>query len=199
MNKKLDPSYLPPHNEEAEQHVLGSLLMDKDAMLKIVDFLQVKDFYNRNHQMIYDIMLELYQKSEPIDILSISNRLKEKKLLKDIGGSSYLTALINSVSSAGFIVNHAKIIQKKRILRDLMSASYDIAEMSHNETNDIDSLLDNIEQKIFGISQESLRQEFIPIKNALTEAWERIEMRHKGEVARGVLTGFQKLDNHLAG
>lgn len=197
--QKTETTYLPPHNEEAEQHVLGSLLMDKEAMLKIVDFLQVKDFYNRNHQIIYDTMLELYQKSDPIDILSISNRLKEREQLKDIGGSSYLTTLINSVSSAGFIVNHARIIQKKRILRDIMSASYDIAEMSHSETNDIDSLLDNIEQKIFSISQESLKQEFVPIKNSLNEAWERIEARHKGEVSQGVLTGFKRLDNHLAG
>lgn len=197
--QKLDSSYLPPHNEEAEQHVLGSLLIDKDALIKIVDFLLPKDFYNRNHQIIYEAMIDLYQKSEPIDILSISSRLKDKGHLKDLGGSSYLTNLVNSVSSAGFIVNHAKIVQKKRILRDLISASYDIAEMSHVETNDVDSLLDNIEQKIFSISQESLKQEFVPLKNSLTEAWERIETRHKGEVSQGVLTGFKKLDNHLAG
>lgn len=197
--QKLDPSYLPPHNEEAEQHVLGSLLIDKDALIKVVDFLLSKDFYNRNHQLIYEAMLDLYQKSEPIDILSVSSRLKDKGHLKDLGGSSYLTNLVNSVSSAGFIVNHAKIVQKKRILRDLISASYDIAEMSHVETNDVDSLLDNIEQKIFSISQESLKQEFVPLKNSLTEAWERIETRHKGEVSQGVLTGFKQLDNHLAG
>lgn len=196
---KIDSSYLPPHNEEAEQHVLGSLLMDKEAMLKIVDFLQPKDFYNRNHQVIYDAMLELYQKSEPIDILSVSNKLKELGVSKEIGGSSYLTTLVNSVSSAGYIVNHARMIQKKRILRDLISASYDIAEMSHNETNDVDMLLDNIEQKIFSISQESLKQEFSPLKDSLAEAWERIETRSKGDMPRGVLTGFKKLDNHLAG
>lgn len=196
---KVDPSYLPPHNEEAEQHVLGSLLMDKEAMLKIVDFLQPRDFYNRNHQVIYDAMLELYQKSEPIDILSVSNKLKELGVSKEIGGSSYLTTLVNSVSSAGYIVNHARMIQKKRILRDIISASYDIAEMSHNETNDVDMLLDNIEQKIFSISQESLKQEFSPLKDSLTEAWERIETRSKGDVPRGVPTGFKKLDNHLAG
>lgn len=196
---KIDSSYLPPHNEEAEQHVLGSLLMDKEAMLKIVDFLQPRDFYNRNHQVIYDAMLDLYQKSEPIDILSVSNKLKELGVSKEIGGSSYLTTLVNSVSSAGYIINHARMIQKKRILRDIISASYDIAEMSHNETNDVDMLLDNIEQKIFSISQESLKQEFSPLKDSLTEAWERIETRSKGDVPRGVPTGFKKLDNHLAG
>lgn len=196
---KLDSSYLPPHNEEAEQHVLGSLLMDKNAMLKVVDFLRTKDFYNRNHQMIYDTMLELYQKSEPIDMVTLSNRLKEKSLLKDIGGSGYLATLVNSVSSAGYIVHHAKIIQKKRILRDIISASYDIAEMSHGETNDVDTLLDDIEQKIFSISQESLKQEFMPVKPLLEEAYERIEIRNKGEHSRGVPTGFKKLDNYLAG
>lgn len=199
MKPKIDPSYLPPQNEEAEQHVLGSLLLDKNAMIKVVDFLSSKDFYNRNHQLIYEAMLDLYQKSEPLDIVSISNKLKEFGILKDIGGSTYLSSLVSSVSSAGLIVTHARIIQKKRILRDIISASYDIAEMSHNETNDIDNLLDNIEQKIFSISQESLRQEFIPIKNSLTEAWERIETRHRGEYPRGVPTGFKKLDNMLAG
>lgn len=196
---KLDSSYLPPHNEEAEQHVLGSLLMDKNSMIKVVDFLRTKDFYNRNHQMIYDTMLELYQKSEPIDMVTLSNRLKERSLLKDIGGSAYLTTLVNSVSSAGYIVHHARIIQKKRILRDIISASYDIAEMSHGETNDVDTLLDDIEQKIFSISQESLKQEFAPVKPLLAEAYERIETRHKGEHAQGVLSGYNRLDNMLAG
>lgn len=196
---KKDSTYLPPHNEEAEQHVLGSLLMDKNAMIKIVDFLRTKDFYNRNHQMIYDTMLELYQKSEPIDMVTLSNRLKEKQSLKEIGGSAYLTQLVNSVSSAGYIIHHARIIQKKRILRDIISASYDIAEMSHGETNDVDTLLDDIEQKIFSISQESLKQEFLPVKPLLEEAYERIEVRHKGEHLRGVMTGFKRLDNYLAG
>lgn len=168
-------------------------------MIKIVDFLRTKDFYNRNHQMIYDTMLELYQKSEPIDIVTLSNRLKEKQLIKEIGGSSYLTTLVNSVSSAGYIVHHARIIQKKRILRDIISASYDIAEMSHGETNDVDTLLDDIEQKIFSISQESLKQEFLPVKTLLEEAYGRLEVRHKGEHLQGVPTGFKRLDNMLAG
>lgn len=197
--QKTDSSYLPPHNEEAEQHVLGSLLLDRNAMLKVVDFLTEKDFYNRNHQLIYTAMLDLYQRGEPLDILSVSNKLKEMGVLKDVGGSSHLSGLISSTSSAGLIVNHARIIQKKRILRDIMSASYDIAEMSHSEETDIDKLLDNIEQKIFSISQQSLKQEFTPIKNSLNEAWERIEMRHKGDVPRGVPTGFKKLDDMLAG
>ena len=197
--QKTDSSYLPPHNEEAEQHVLGSLLLDRNAMLKVVDFLTEKDFYNRNHQLIYTAMLDLYQRGEPLDILSVSNKLKEMGVLKDIGGSSHLSGLVSSTSSAGLIVNHARIIQKKWILRDIISASYDIAEMSHSEETDIDKLLDNIEQKIFSISQQSLKQEFTPIKNSLNEAWERIEMRHKGDVPRGDPTGFKKLDDMLAG
>lgn len=199
MAKKSIATYLPPNNEEAEQHVLGALLIDKNAILKVMDFLQSKDFYNRNHQLVYEAMIDLYQKSEPIDIVSVSNRLKEKKYLSDIGGSSFLTSLANSVSSAGLVVNHAKIVQKKRILRDVISASHDIAEMSHKETNDIDELLDTIEQKIFNISQESLKQEFVHLKKVLGEAWERIETRHRGDSPQGVMTGFKRLDNQLAG
>lgn len=197
--QKSTATYLPPNNEEAEQHVLGALLIDKNAILKVMDFLQSKDFYNRNHQVVYEAMIDLYQKSEPIDIVSVSNRLKEKKYLADIGGSSFLTSLANSVSSAGLVANHAKIVQKKRILRDVISASHDIAEMSHKETNDIDELLDTIEQKIFNISQESLKQEFVHLKKALGEAWERIETRHRGDSPQGVMTGFKRLDNQLAG
>jgi len=102
---------LPPHNKEAEQAVLGSLLLDRDAIYKIADILRTKDFYHKNHQVIYDAILHLYQNQEPIDIVNLSNRLKSIEALEEIGGGSYLTSLVNSISSPTNIASHAKIVQ----------------------------------------------------------------------------------------
>lgn len=191
---------LPPQNVEAEQSVLGALMLDKEAINKIADFLIARDFYRGSHQVIYEAMLELYQKREPIDVLSLSNRLKEKGQLANIGGVSYLTDLVNSVPTSAHVVHYAKIIQHKRVLRDLIEAATDIAQLGYQEHADIDTLLDEAESKVFSISQHALSQNFIPVKNALTDAFERIDRLHKGDgKLRGLPTGFPALDNILAG
>jgi len=191
---------LPPQALEAEKSLLGSLMLEKSAIYKVADFLKPQDFYKKNHQEIYAAMLELFQKAEPIDVLTISTRLEEKKLLQTIGGTSYLTDLVNSVATAAHILDYAKIIRRKRILRDLISASHDIELLGYNEMEDIDGLLDKAEQRIFGIAQQSLRQEFVPVKETLSEAFERIERLSKEKgVPRGLPTGFSGIDNILAG
>lgn len=191
---------LPPQALEAEKSLLGGLMLEKSAIFKVADFLRIQDFYKKNHQEIYRAMLELFQKGEPIDVLTISTRLKEKNLLQTIGGTSYLTDLVNSVATAAHALDYAKIIQRKRILRDLISASRDIELMGYNEMEDIDSLLDKAEQRIFNIAQQSLRQEFVLIKEGLEQAFERIDQLSKQRgVPRGVATGFNALDNILSG
>jgi replicative DNA helicase len=194
-------SKIPPQNIEAEQSVLGSLMIDKDAIIKIADFLQPTDFYKPNHQKIYEAMLELYQRHEPIDILSLPDRLKAKGTFQEIGGVSYLTSLTNMVPTASNIVSYAKIVQQKKLLRDLIGAAYDISEMGFQEERDVDSLLDEVEQKIFNVTQKSLSgQQFQDIKTDLSGAFDRIEKLHRGEKPlRGVGTGFKKLDNMLSG
>lgn len=194
------PDKLPPQSVEAEQSLLGSLMLDKNAILKVVDFLQSRDFYKGVHQEIYSAMQNLFEKGEPIDLLSVVNRLKEKEKLEEIGGNSYLTELINTVPSALHALNYAKIVQRKRILRDLIDASYEIGLMGYNETEDVDQLLDSAEKRIFSIAQKSLTQNFIPVKATLEEAFERMDRlsRHRGEL-RGLPTGFVDLDNMLAG
>ena len=194
------PDKLPPQSIEAERSLLGSLMLDKNAIIKVADFLQSRDFYKRIHQEIYQAILELFDKGEPIDLLSVSTRLKEKNLLEEIGGNSYLTKLINSVPTASHILNYAKIVQRKRILRDLIEAGQEIGTMAYNESEDVDVLLDQAEQRIFSIAQKSLTQNFIPVKATLEEAFERIEhlSKHQGTL-RGVPTGFNDLDNILAG
>jgi len=191
---------LPPQNIEVEKSLLGSLLLDKNAIAKVADYLQAKDFYKQNHQEIYKAVVELFERRNPIDLLAVSTRLKEKSLLEVIGGNSYLTELVNTVPTAAHISNYAKIVQRKRILRDLISASQEIDSMGYNEEKDIDELLDQAEQKIFSINQGSLTQRFVPVKDTLESAFERIDnlSKHKGNPS-GVATGFRDLDNILAG
>jgi len=191
---------LPPQSIEAEKSLLGSLMLDKEAIVKIADFLQVPDFYKKIHQEVYQAMLDLFEKGEPIDILSVSSRLKEKKLLEKIGDVNYLTELVNYVPTASNVLNYAKIVQKKRILRDLIQASHQIGELGYNESEDTDIVLDNAEKVVFSIAQKSLSQKFVSLKEDLRNAFERIDKlsKHKGRL-RGLPTGFIDLDNILAG
>ncbi|MBI4653294.1 replicative DNA helicase [Candidatus Kuenenbacteria bacterium] len=194
-------SLLPPQNIEAEQSVLGSLLIDKNALVKIADILEPKDFYTEKHGMIFASMLDLYEKKEPIDLLSLGNRLKEKKQLEEIGGKSYLIKLARLTPTSAHIVIYAKIVQKKATLRKLINAATEISELGHQEeVEDISQLLDKAESLLFGVSQKYLKQNFIPIQNILTEAFDRIDELHKQKgKLRGLPTGFSDLDNILAG
>jgi len=191
---------IAPQSLEAETSLLGCIMIDKNSIFKVVDFVSPKDFYKPAHQEIYAACQELFEKGEPIDILSVAGRLKDKEKLEIIGGSSYLTELINSVPTASNILNYAKIVQKKRILRDLIETGSDVAALGYNESEDPEVLLDTAEKKIFSIAQKGLTQHFLPIKESLAEAFERIDKlsKHK-EGIRGVPTGFTALDNMLAG
>jgi len=205
-DKKTKPSIqlpsdrVPPQSIEAEESVLGALMIDKNAIIKVVDILLPNDFYRGSHKDIYEAMVELYVKNEPIDIVSLSNRLKEKHLLEQIGGSSYLTSLVNKVPSSSHVLHYAKIIHQKKVLRDLIQASYEISELGWQESEDVDELIDKAEKSIFSISQRSASQEFESLKEGLVSAFERIDQLNKGgDKLRGVSTGFPGLDNKLAG
>jgi replicative DNA helicase len=194
------PDKLPPQNIEAEQSVLGCLMLDKDAIVRVADNLRSGDFYRQVHNFIFDAMIELYEKGEPIDLLSLTNRLEELGLLEGIGGPAYLTTLVNTVPTAAHVLHYAKIVHHKKVLRDLIEAAEHITRLGYHEEENIETILDEAEQRIFRISQKMLTQEFLPVKSALEEAFERIDKLHKGDGAfRGVPTGFNDLDNILAG
>ncbi|MDP2947847.1 MAG: replicative DNA helicase [Nanoarchaeota archaeon] len=201
MAKEKEFDKLPPQSIEAEQSVLGSLLLSKKAIIKIADLIKPYDFYRDSHRFIYETMLDLFAKNEPIDILTVSTRLEAKDQLEKIGGSSYLTTLVNFVPTASNVVHYAKIVQRKKLLRDLIEAAYSITQSSYDEQEDIDKILDQAEKSVFAVSQRSLRQFFTPIKSTLEEAFERIDLLHKheGGTLRGIPTGFVDLDNKLAG
>ncbi len=197
---KNDQYKIPPQNIEAEVSLLGSLMIDKDAIIKVADFLKPRDFYKQSHQEIYEAMLDLFKRRDPIDILSTSAILKEKKLFDNIGGNSYLTEMISSVPTAAHVLNYAKIVQKKRILRDLIDSSREIETMAYKEVGEVEDLLDQAEKKIFSIAEHSMQQRFYSIKDNLEETFERIDKlsKFKGSI-RGVPTGFSGLDNLLSG
>ncbi len=191
---------LPPHNTEAEESVLGSLLIDKNAVIKIADWLHTDDFYKGKHSKIYEAMIELYQKSDPLDVLAVINRLKEKKQLKDVGGESAVTYLATVVPTAGNVVHYARIVQKTATRRRLISAASDISEIAFDEKEDVEVVMDQAEKKLFAVSQSHKHQKFAVISDVLEEAFERIDKLHKGEGAlRGVPTGYPSLDKKLAG
>ncbi|MEK9130435.1 MAG: replicative DNA helicase [Patescibacteria group bacterium] len=201
MNNKDVQLLLPPQNIEAEQSVLGSLLIDKDALTKIADILEPKDFYKEKHGMIFESMLELYEKKEPIDLLSLGNRLEEKKQLEKIGGKSYLVQLARITPTSAHLVTYAKIVQKKATLRKLIHAATEITGLGfQEEVDDLSKLLDKAESLLFNVSQKYLKQNFIPIQNILVEAFDRIDELHKQKgKLRGLPTGLTDLDNLLAG
>ena len=191
---------IPPQNLEAEQSVLGSLLIDPSAMLKVADLLLPQDFYVPAHQKIYNAVLELYEKHKPVDVLSVTNHLKERDILKDVGGSAYLAELTNKVTTASHISHYGKIVKEKHVLRDLIQASAEITENAFQTPDDVEELLDGIEQKILAISQKSMPQNFVKLKDELKGAYERIERLNQEKGAlRGVSTGFDALDNILSG
>ena len=199
-NKNEDELRVPPHNIEAEQSVLRSLMLDKDAIIKVADFLQPGDFYKESHNKIFEAMLELYEERDPIDVLSISNKLEEKSQLEEIGGSSYVASLVNSVPSASHVSHYAKVVQKKGMLRRLITAADNILEMGYSGNEDVEKILDEAEQGIFKVSQKYLKQDFVPIKSILESAFNRIDELHKDDSSiRGVPTGFPDIDNILAG
>ena len=191
---------LPPQNLEAEASVLGSLMIDKDAVIKIADILHSDDFYDERNKAIYLVMLELYEKSISIDILTVSNLLDEQKKLDFIGGSSYLASLVNSVPTAAHITHYASIVRRKGTLRRLIHASNEITNMGFKEDGDIENILDTAEQKLFGVSQKFLKQNFIPITQVLHETFDRLDDLHKNKgKLRGIATGYIDLDNLLGG
>ena len=194
------PDFVPPHNYEAESAVLGSILVDKEAILRVADLVTPDDFYRESHADIFDAMLALYAKSEPIDIISISDRLKDAGKIEKTGGQTYLAQLAESVPTASHVVHYAKIVQRDATLRRLISASQEITRLGFGGDEDVSQLLDQAEQKLFGVSQKHLKANFVPIRSVLSDAFDRIDELHreKGKL-RGVSSGFKTIDNLLGG
>ncbi|MBI4434163.1 replicative DNA helicase [Candidatus Uhrbacteria bacterium] len=191
---------LPPQNLEAEQSLLGALLIDRDGMIRIADRVRPDDFYKEAYREIYAAMLELFERREPIDLLSLANRLTERGTLERVGGRSTLVTLSTAVPTAAHAQHYADIIAKKATLRRLIDAAAKITQHAFDENEDTRKVLDSSERILFGVSQQHLRQAFTPIQHVLSDAFDRIDELHreKGKL-RGIPTGFPDVDQFLAG
>lgn len=191
---------VPPQNLDAERALLGSIMLKPEAIHDIIDTVSDESMYAEKHRLIMKAMFELFSKSEPIDLLTLSGKLKDQGLLEQIGGNSYLAEIVNVVPSAANAKHYAEIVQTKYMMRSLIEAADEISAMSYDEAGDLDTLLDTAEKRIYEVTDSPTTHKFISIRESLGEAWERIDALHnsKGEL-RGVPTGFQALDTLLAG
>lgn len=194
-----DPK-LPPQDIEMERALLGALLLNQSAMYEVADVVGVDSFYTGKHRTIFDAMLSLHGKGEPLDVVTVSGKLKERKQLADIGGAAYLSDLANAAASPGSARHYAQSVQTKFMLRSLLDAAAKIGELGFQEDRDIEEVLDEAQATIFRVSNAPMLQSFSSIKDELSEAWERLDhlQKHSGSI-RGVPTGFKQLDNMLAG
>lgn len=191
---------IPPHSTDAEISVLGALLIDKNAIVNIAEFLQPIDFYDDRHGSIYEVMVELYEQRTPIDVLTVSDRLKYKKKLKEVGGTVYLAELVSRVPTSAHVESYGKIVREAATKRSMMHAASKLVELSTDEGLDATELLDRAESEIFSLTQKHLPNVFIPVRAALAESFDRLDELHKQSGSmRGVKSGFKSLDNALAG
>ncbi len=200
--KDIDPSLLklPPQNLEAEQSILGGILLHNQALNQVLEILNKDDFYSEAHRKIFASILDLSERNEPCDLITLSNALRDNKNLDQIGGMVYLSQLVDNVPSAANIAYYSKIVKQKAILRKLIGTATDILDRSYGIGSDIDSVLDEAEQSIFQIAQNKIKPAFSPLKEVIKDSFKTIEkLYEKKELITGVATGFEKLDELTAG
>lgn len=192
---------IPPQNIDAEQSLLGSLLIDKDAIVRVSEMLDPQTFYrSEQHGPIYEAVRDLFDKREPIDLVTVTEELKRKGVYDKVGGSAYLASLVNTVPTSAHIEHYAKIVKEHAIRRALIHQATRLVEKAYDEENEVEELLEEAEASIFSLSQQHVSRDFIPIKDALTESFDRLdELQKTSGKLRGVPTGFRDLDNKLAG
>ena len=195
MNPKV-----PPHDDGAEQSVLGAILLDKDAMVDVVEFMRPNYFYKDAHAVIFGAMMALYEAHEPIDVVSVTSQLKGEGNLKKVGGTLYVSDLLNVVPTSAHAQRYGRIIAENYIKRQLINVGASITELAFKEEGKASEIVDSAEQQIFAISQQAIKRDFIPIKDALASSFDRLDELHKRAGGlRGVPTGFPDLDFRLAG
>lgn len=202
MNKRNSPTtnLVPPQNLEAEASLLGAILIDADAIVRVADILRSHDFYEEKHQRIYEAITKLYERHKPIDSLTLANQLKEEGFLELIGGATYITELASYVPTAAHAEHYAEIIKQKSMRRRLIKAAQDTVDLGYDESKSIQEVIETAETDLFNVSQQHVKQDIQSLENILAESFERLDElnRNKGKI-RGVPTGFKDMDNILAG
>jgi replicative DNA helicase len=194
------PAAPPPQNAEAEASLLGALLIDTDAIVKIADNLAAVDFYDKRHQRIYEAIVQLYELRSDIDVLTLTDQLRNNGHLDQIGGPSYLTELTNFVPTAAHVEQYADIVSQKAMRRRLINASKEIVDLGYDETKQLRELIEEAETRLFEVSQQHVKQDVISLEAILAESFDRLDDLHKDkQKIRGIPTGFKDIDNLLAG
>lgn len=194
------PDKLQPHNIEAEEAVLGSLLIDPDAMLHIASFLNAKDFFQKRHQWIYEAIASLHDRKEPTDLVTLTDELSRRNQLEDIGGPIFLTDLINATPTSIHVEYYARIIERTAVLRRLIDGATKIAKLAYDDTENVKEIIDRAESIIFGVSEQRTDKDLAPIRDALDTYYDRVEYlsQHQGEIV-GIPTNLRDLDKLLGG
>ncbi|MDD3662191.1 MAG: replicative DNA helicase, partial [Candidatus Dojkabacteria bacterium] len=191
---------VPPHNIDAEKSILGAILLDKEAMIKVAEFLSAEHFYDPRHGEIYSAVIELFDQGVPVDLITLSDKLKAKRKLSKVGGRSYLTELVEGVPTAAHAEEYGQIVKALSIRRQLISAAARMDEIAYREDRQISDVLDESEQELFAISQRSLRDKIVHVRDLLKDAYERAEaIDHKKDKLTGIPSGFKMLDSMLGG
>ncbi len=191
---------IPPHSKEAEQSVLGSILIDSDAIIKVIDAIAVDDFYYDTHKMIYQAMVDLHNRHDPIDLLTLSNLLEERRQLETVGGPAYLAELTSVVPTATHVFKYAQIVKNKGVLRKMIKAGSAIQACGYNEEEDVTELLEQSEKEVFSISQTFLKDRFVHVRDVMNKRFEEFTELAKNEDAiKGIPTGYASLDKILSG
>ncbi len=191
---------LPPQNVEAEEAVLGAILIDPDAIIRVATILRTEDFYREKHGWVYEAALSLHERREPIDLLTVCDELERREQLNEVGGVAYITTLVNAVPTSIHAEHYARIVERTATRRRLIDAAGQIAALAYQEAEDVDEVVDRAEQVLFGVSERRISRELVPIKQILSEYYDRIEYltRHRGEMI-GIPTGFTDIDKLLGG
>jgi len=200
--RDIDPSSykVPPQNLEAEQSILGGILLENSSINSAVEILSKDDFYSEAHRKIFSIIIELSENNEPVDLITLSNALKDKSMLDSVGGTSYLASLVDNVPSAANVVNYAKIVKEKAILRGLICSATEIIDSCYSTGSEVDVVLDKAEHSIFEISQNKIRRSFSPIRDIVKDTFKSIEALYTSkETITGVPTGFDRIDDLTSG
>ncbi len=191
---------LPPQNLEAEASILGGVLLDNEAINTVVELVKSDDLYRESHRKIYRAMVDLWDRNEPVDLITLSDQLKARGELEDVGGSAYLAELASQVPTAANIAYYARIVREKAILRHLIRTSTDIATRGMEERGDVDDFLDDAERAIFDISEDRVRASFVRVGDVMTDTIKKVdELYHRKEMVTGVPTGYRDLDRLTAG
>lgn len=189
-----------PQNSEAEASLLGALLIDSDAIVKIADHIKADDFYDPKHRYIYEAIRQLYEQHKAIDVLTLSDKLRSNGHLESVGGAAYLTELTNFVPTATHVEQYADIVAQKSLRRRLISASKDIMTLGKDESKQLRELIEEAETRLFEVSQTHVQQSVISLEAILAESFDRLDDLHKDKSKiRGIPTGFKDIDDKLAG